>query len=131
MSALQELSDLLSGPSRAIVIAQRDVDLKSLPGENLLFVLKMAEGSLAAGGRGGGFGERRVVRVALFRYQNGACEKPFDSHDDARVQKFEVPFHVARMPLTLPDGNEVMGYGVIDPELVAQFMGISGQKSSP
>lgn len=122
MRAIDELSSLLSGPSRAIVIAQRDVDLKSLAGENTLFVLKMAEGSLAAGGRGGGFGERRVNRVSLYHYKDGSCEKLFDTEDEAKVSQFEVPYYVARMPLTLIDGTESMGYGVVEPELVDLYV---------
>jgi hypothetical protein len=113
------------------VVTQKDLDLKSLQGENSLFVLQMAEGSLAAGGRGGGFGERRVVRVSMFHYKDGVCEKQFESYDDSKVQQFEVPYHVARMPLTLLDGTETMGYGVVDPELVEQFVARTKQVSSP
>ena len=104
------------------MIAQRDVDLRSLSGENALFAMKMAEGSLAAGGRGGGFGERRVVSVSLFRYKDGSCEKLFSTEDASQIERFEIPFYVARMPLTLRDGTESMGYGVVDPELVHRYL---------
>ena len=122
MNALDELGQLLTGPSRVVVVARGDVDLQSLAGENDLFVLVLLEGSLAAGGRGGGFGERRVVKVVQFRYSNGACEKLFEAADDSKVSEFEVPFHVARMPMTLPDGNVSMGYGVVDPDVISEFM---------
>ena len=58
MTPLEELVSHLSGNSRAIVISRRDVDLRPGAEDNRLFVLKIGEGSLAAGGRGGGFGER-------------------------------------------------------------------------
>jgi hypothetical protein len=119
---IDELSGLVSGPSRAVIIAQRDVNLQSLSGENTLFVLRMAEGSLAAGGRGGGFGERRLTRVSLYHYKDGLCEKLFDTEDEDKVNQFEVPYYVARMPLTLVDGTESMGYGVVEPELVDQYI---------
>jgi hypothetical protein len=122
MSPIEELSALLSGPSRVVVIARRDVDLRSLAGENDLVLLKMAEGSLAAGGRGGGFGERRVVMVAHFRYHDGHCEKLFETSDEGRAAEFEVPYHVARMPLTLRDGSDAMGYGVVDDEAVKEMV---------
>lgn len=121
MSALDELSALLGGAGRVIIIAEYEVNLKSLRGKNTLFLLKMAEGSLAAGGRGGGFGERRVVEVFEFRYQDGVCEKLFESSDEAMVGGFEIPYYVTRLPLTLRDGEETMGYGAIDPELVAAY----------
>jgi len=104
-----------------IVIAENDVDLKSLRGKNTLFLLKVAEGSLAAGGRGGGFGERRVVAVLAFRYEEGVCEKIFETAEEGTVSKFEVPYYVTRMPMTMSDGAESVGYGVVDPELVAAF----------
>jgi hypothetical protein len=121
VAAADELSQLVEGGGRAIVVSSQDVDLKSMAGVNSIFVLKLAEGSLAAGGRGGGFGERRVVRVCRFRYADGGCEKLLDTADESSVSQFEIPYHVARLPLILGDGNETMGYGVVDPELVAQF----------
>lgn len=127
MSAVDELTQLLSGGARVVVLAQRDVDLQSIAAENNLFLLRLAEGSLAAGGRGGGFGERRVVNVSLYRYSEGACEKLFETEDAAKVAEFEVPYHVARMPMTLRDGTEIMGYGVVDPELVGQFAAKASQ----
>jgi hypothetical protein len=57
----------------------------------------------------------------MFRLGGGVCEKQFETLDEAKAADFEVPFHVARMPLTLTDGTVSMGYGVIDPELVAEF----------
>ena len=130
MSAVEELTDLLSGTARVVVIARKDVNLKSLAGENDLIVLKMAEGSLAAGGRGGGFGERRVVMVAHFRYVDGYCEKHFETTDEGRIADFEIPYHVARMPLTLSDGAEAMGYGVVDEDVVKEMLSKMTRTSS-
>jgi hypothetical protein len=121
MNALEEISSILGGGGRVIVIAENEVDLKSLRGKNTLFLLKVAEGSLAGGGRGGGFGERRVVAVFAFRYVDGVCEKIFETAEEATVSRFEVPYYVTRMPMTLSDGAESVGYGVVDPELVAAF----------
>jgi len=104
------------------MVASREVDLQSLAGSNDLVLLKIAEGSLAAGGRGGGFGERRVVMVAHFRYKEGECEKLVEINDEARASEFEVPYYVARMPLVLRDGKEAMGYGVVDEELVRELV---------
>ncbi len=121
MNALEEISSLLSGESRVIVIAEDDVNLKSLQGKNTLFLLKVAEGSRAAGGRSGGLGERRVVGVTEFRYKDGDCEKLFETSDEAKLLEFEVPHYVTRMPMTLRDGTESVGYGVVDRELVSSF----------
>ncbi len=121
MSAIQELADLLSGRSRVIVISERDVDLGAHAGANRLFVLSMVEGSHAAGGRGAGFGERRVTKVSLFASDGSGWSKLFESGEEAKVGEFEVPYYVSRIPMVLQDGTESMGYGAVDPELVAEY----------
>ena len=121
MSPLEEISSILGGGRRVIVISEKDVNLKTMEGSNSLFLLSLAEGSLASGGRGGGFGERRVVKVSHFRYRDGVCEKLFETADESKVALFEIPFYVARTPLTLSDGSESVGYGVVEPELVKSF----------
>ena len=128
MSALEELEGLLSGTARAIVIAQRDVDLRPESLNNRIFVLKIGEGSLAAGGRGGGFGERKVTGVSAFEKKNGAWAKLFEAPEEHSASEFEVPYYVSRLPTILADGTEAMGYGVVEPELVeslAKRAGIS------
>src|SRR5437899_11557304 len=119
MKALEEISTILSGGGRVIVIAENEVGLKSLRGKNTLFLLKVAEGSLAAGGRGGGFGERRVVAVFAFRYEEGVCEKIFETAEEGTVSKFEVTYYVTRMPMTISDVAERVEYGDGDIEIVA------------
>jgi hypothetical protein len=130
MDALEELNSHLTGGPRVIVIAQKDVDLRP-SGGNQLFLLKIAEGSLAAGGRGGGFGERRVVSVICFNSQEGHWAKLYETQDESRAADFEVPYHVSRLPLTLADGSETMGYGVVEPELVQQMATKAGVPFSP
>jgi hypothetical protein len=122
MPGSDELALLISGSSRAILIAEKDVDLRPGQFENRLVVLLIGEGSRAAGGRGGGFGERKVTRVAVFQARNGEWSKPYETVDESKVAEFEVPYYVSRIPITLPDGTESMGYGVVDPGLVQQML---------
>lgn len=121
MDALEELVSHLSGGSRAIVIAEKDVDLRPQSGDNRLFVLKIGEGSLAAGGRGGGFGERKVAGVLFFERRNGVWTKLFEATDEGKASEFEVPYYVSRLPFVMSDGGEAMGYGVIELELVGEM----------
>jgi hypothetical protein len=129
LDVLQEISSHLSGPARAIVISDRDLDLRSGSGDVTFFLLKIGEGSLAAGGRGGGFGERKVVAVLCFIRTADAWTKAFEA-SEARLEEFEVPYHVSRLPLTLSDGTESMGYGVVDPDLVSEMKAKAGISSS-
>ncbi|MBI3840705.1 MAG: hypothetical protein HY297_01915 [Thaumarchaeota archaeon] len=131
MDSLEELSSSLSGGSRVIVIAEADVDLKDAAADNRLFLLKIAEGSLASGGRGGGFGERRVVKVLLFARRAGVWSKLYETEEESKAAEFEVPYHVSRLPMTLADGTESMGYGVVEPDLVRQMSETAGISTSP
>ncbi len=129
MDALEELVAALTGPSRAIVIAQKDVDLRPQSGENRLFVLSIGEGSLAAGGRGGGFGERKVTAVACFELKSSVWSVVFRAGTQ-KMEEYEVPYYVSRLPMTMADGSEAVGYGVVDPELVSSLAKKSGIVSS-
>ena len=129
MDALEELLAQLTGQSRAILIARRNVDLRPESGENRLFVLSIGEGSLAAGGRGGGFGERKVAAVSCYDLKSGMWSLVFRADQEA-AGGYEVPYHVSRLPITLADGSEAMGYGVVDPELVSELSEKSGIISS-
>ncbi len=130
LSGAEGPSEILAGGSRVIVIADKDVDLRAQASNTLIWLLMMAEGSLASGGRGGGFGERRVTRVLLFQRNAGAWSKLLDLEDESKASEFEVPYHVSRLPLTLADGSESMGYGVVEPELVHEMMSKAGLSSS-
>ena len=129
LTPLEELASHLSGSSRAKVISGKDVDLRPGAEDNRLFVLKIGEGSLAAGGRGGGFGERKVTGVLCFELRKGEWAKRFEAEGED-ASRFEVPYYVSRLPLTLADGAETMGYGVVDPALVAEMSAVSKIGSS-
>jgi hypothetical protein len=129
LDALEDLVAHLTGQSRAIVIALRDVDLRPHSGENRLFVLSIGEGSLAAGGRGGGLGERKVADVSCYDLRSGSWNLVFRAPPE-EVGGYEVPYYVSRLPMTMADGSEAMGYGVVDPDLVADLSRKSGIISS-
>jgi len=131
MEPLEELSSLVTGELRVVVIAERDVDLRPSAPPNRLFLLKIAEGSHAAGGRGGGFGERRVVGVSCFEGSGGTWAKAFETPRESDAARFEVPYYVSRIPFVLADGTETMGYGVIEPDLVRQMASTAGLLSIP
>lgn len=130
MNPVDELQSALSGPSRAIVIARKDLDLREVGDDNLLFVLKIGEGSLASGGRGGGFGERKVTSVYCFELREGVWSKLFGTETEEKSSEFEVPYYVSRIPMTMPNGTETMGYGIVDPELVETMAKKAGVSSS-
>src|SRR5207245_1683323 len=78
MTPLEELAKLISEKGRKILVAENPVDLRTLHGENSVFILQLPEGSSAAGGRAGGFGERRLSKLYCFHYAEGACRKLYE-----------------------------------------------------
>ncbi len=125
MTPLEELAGLLTEKGRKIVVAENPIDLKDLKGENSLYVLQLPEGSMVAGGRAGGFGERRVEKLFAFHYANGSCRKLFEVDNPDKLDRFELPYHAAGISVILPDGMEKIVSGVIDREFVESYKQIA------
>ena len=121
MTPLEELTSLIVEKGRKVLVAENPVDLRTLNGENSVFILKLPEGSSAAGGRAGGFGERRLEKLYCFHYENGACRKLYEVDSPEKLERFELPYHAAGTPVVLPDGSEKVMSGVIDPEFVESY----------
>ncbi len=121
MTPLEELTNLVSEKGRKILVAEKPVDLKRLQEANSVYILQMPEGSSAAGGRAGGFGERRLEKLYAFHYENGACRKLYEVDSADKLERFELPYHAAGTPVILPDGSEKVMSGVIDPEFVESY----------
>jgi len=121
MTPLEELTKLISEKGRRLFVAENDVNLKSLQGESSIFILQLPESGMSAGGRAGGFGERRVEKLYAFHYSNGACRKLFEVDSPEKRERFEVPYHAAGTPVVLPDGSERIVSGVVDPEFVQSY----------
>lgn len=121
MTPLEELTLLISEKGRKILVAENPVDLQRLQGGNSVYILQLPEGSMAAGGRAGGFGERRLEKLYAFHYEDGACFKLFEVDSPEKLEKFDLPYHAAGTPVILPDGSERVMSGVIDPEFVESY----------
>src|SRR6266849_1354545 len=125
MTALEELTNLLSEKGRRIIVAENPIDLKAMAGDNSIFVLQLPEAGTAAGGRAGGFGERRVEKLYAFHYANGTCRKLFEVDSPDKLERYELPYHAAGTPVVLPDGSERIVSGVIDPEFAESYKQIA------
>lgn len=112
---------MISEKGRKILVAENPVDLQRLQGGNSVYILQLPEGSMAAGGRAGGFGERRLEKLYAFHYEDGACFKLFEVDSPEKLEKFDLPYHAAGTPVILPDGSERVMSGVIDPEFVESY----------
>ena len=100
------------------------IDLRRLDGPNNIFVLQLPDGSTAAGGRGGGLGERRVIKAYYYRCGRGECLKVGEYEDEEMLQSLDLPYHAPAFPVILPDGKEKLVSGVADKELSSSYQTI-------
>jgi hypothetical protein len=121
MDGLSELLELVTGKGRRVYVAERPIDLRDLQTPNTIYILQLPDGSTAAGGRGGGFGERRIVKLYHFEYGGGACRKEAEVEDDDKLDNLDLPYHATAMPILDTEGKEKLVSGVIDPSFVASY----------
>ncbi len=112
---------LLTSKGRRVYVAEKPVDLRDINAQNTIYILQLPDGSTAAGGRGGGFGERRIVRLYHFECGAGACTKVEEVEDDAKLDLLDLPYHATAMPVLDTEGTERLVSGVIDPSFVASY----------
>jgi len=121
VDGLQQLTQLIQERGRKVYVAEQVIDLSNLSLSNTVYVLQLPDNSTAAGGRGGGLGERRIVRVHCYRCGNAGCERLPPVEDDEKLDRLDLPYHATAMPVILPDGKEVLVSGVVDSSFVSSY----------
>lgn len=121
MDGLSELLEVVQAPGRRVYVAEREIDLRNLANPNDIYILQLPDGSTAAGGRGGGFGERRIVLVHHFMIEGGACKRLATIEDDQKLDALDLPYHATAMPIIGTDGKERLVSGVVDPSFAHEY----------
>jgi hypothetical protein len=122
LTSLGELARVLSEKSRRIYVSENPIDLRVSDGENCVYVLQLPESLAgAAGGRIGGIGERRIVKLYCYRQKGGNWVKVYETDKDEILGQLELPYHAAGLTAILPDGSEKVVAGVVDQELVRSY----------
>jgi hypothetical protein len=121
LSEFLELLDSKGG--RRVYVASAPIDLRNTGAPNDVYVLQLPDGSTAAGGRGGGFGERRIIKVYHFEFgsQGAGCRKVSEVEDDTTLDQLDLPYHATAMPILDQQGNEKLVSGVIDPRFAESY----------
>jgi hypothetical protein len=123
---VEEFISLIGSMGRRVFVTTDMIDLAKLNSPNEIYVLQMVDNSSAAGGRGGGMGERRVVKVYHYSCGNGDCVKRGTTEDETKIETLDLPYHATAFPIMLPDGNERLVSGVVDKELAASYESVLG-----
>jgi hypothetical protein len=126
MDGLSEFEELINSKGRRVYVAAKPIDLRSIVSSNDVYVLQLPDGSTAAGGRGGGFGERRIVKVYHFEFGPDGCKKSLDAEDDDRLDQLDLPYHATAMPIIERSGNEKLVSGVIDSAFAESYKKVLG-----
>lgn len=121
MDGLSEFLELVNGKGRRVYVASRPIDLRSVDTPNDIYVLQLPDGSTAAGGRGGGFGERRIVKVYHFESGEGGLRKVAEIDDEERLGALDLPYHATAMPILDAQGGEKLVSGVIDTPFAEEY----------
>lgn len=121
MDDLSEFLELVNSKGRRVYVTSKPIDLRTPNSSNDIYVLQLPDGSTAAGGRGGGFGERRIVKVYHFEAGEGGLRKVSEIEDDERLDSLDLPYHATAMPILDPQGNEKLVSGVIDPPFAQSY----------
>lgn len=117
-----EFIRLIESRIRCLYVSERPVDLTKLNEPNTIFVLQLPEGfSTATGSRGGGSGDRQVLKIYHYVCGNGDCRKINEFDDKSATEILELPYHAAAFPIILPNGLEKLVLGVADIELVDAY----------
>jgi len=118
---LQDFLELVNARGRKVYVAEKLINLVDLDVSNSIYILQLPDGSTAAGGRGGGFGERRIVKAYHFECGGGSCTKIGEFEDEERLNSLDLPYHATAMPILDPQGNEKLVSGVVDPQFTESY----------
>jgi len=116
-----DFANYVQSMGRRVYVTSELIDLRKLDKANEIYVLQMPDSSTAAGGRGGGFGERKVVKVIHFRCGAGEVLQVAEIEDEERIEALDLPLHATAFPIMMPDGTEKLVSGVVDKELVRSY----------
>jgi hypothetical protein len=127
MPGADEFIALIESMGRRVFVTDDLIDLGKLDQPNEIYILQMLSASTAAGGRGGGMGDRKVVKVFHYSCGNGECKKVSETEDEGKIESLDLPYHATAFPILLPGGKEKLVSGVADKDLVASYRRVLDQ----
>lgn len=126
MAGADEFVALIESMGRRVFVTDDLIDLGKLDQPNEIYILQMLSASTAAGGRGGGMGDRRVVKVYHYTCGHGECKKVGETEDPEKIEGLDLPYHATAFPILLPGGKEKLVSGVADKALADSYQAALG-----
>jgi len=103
-----------------VFVAKNPIDLSNTQTSNCVYVLQLLSSQGSAGGRVGGIGERKVIRLLRFEQEQGLWTKAGE-WDEPELENLELPYHATGLSVLLPDRTERVVSGVIDEDFVNAY----------
>jgi hypothetical protein len=121
-----ELNEILQIPKRKLVVSLSDIalDKNQDNAENIVFILMVEESRGAAGGRGGGSGNRKIDKVIGFKTNNKNHLKIFETENADMIEKFDIPYNAVAMDIILESGEPYVVQGITDKEMINSYLKI-------
>jgi len=123
MTNFSSLEEVLSLPTRKLIVASTEVDL-SKSEHSIVFVLLVEESFGSAGGRAGGSGSRKIGRILGFRIHQSMISLIIDICEMDVIDRFDVPYSAVALDITLSTGERSVVQGIVDPILIEEYMRI-------
>ena len=123
MTNFSSLEEVLSLPTRKLVVASTEVDL-SKSEHSIVFVLLVEESFGSAGGRAGGSGSRKISRILGFKIHQSIISLIIDIREMDVIDRFDVPYSAVALDITLSTGQRSVVQGTVDPILIEEYMRI-------
>jgi hypothetical protein len=123
MTNFSSLEEVLSLPTRKLVVASTEVDL-SKSEHSIVFVLLVEESFGSAGGRAGGSGSRKISRILGFKIHQSMISLIIDIREMDVIDRFDVPYSAVALDITLSTGQRSVVQGIVDPILIEEYMRI-------
>jgi hypothetical protein len=123
MTNFSSFEEVLSLPTRKLVVASTEVDL-SKSEHSIVFVLLVEESFGSAGGRAGGSGSRKIGRILGFKIHQSMISLIIDIREMDVIDRFDVPYSAVALDITLSTGQRSVVQGIVDPILIEEYMRI-------
>jgi hypothetical protein len=123
MTNFSSLEEVLSLPTRKLVVASTEVDL-SKSEHSIVFVLLVEESFGSAGGRAGGSGSRKIDRILGFKIHQSMISLVIDIREMDVIDRFDIPYSAVALDITLSTGQRSVVQGIVDPILIEEYMRI-------
>src|SRR5262245_37674893 len=123
MTNYGSLEEVLLLPTRKLVVASTDIDLRKSE-DCIVFILLVEESFGSAGGRAGGSGSRKIGRILGFKRLQSKMNLLIDRIEMEIIDQFDVRYSAVALDIILSNGQDYDVQGIVDSALIDEYIRI-------